>query len=165
MRLVETDALTVTWPEDIDANSKIDIGIVYRGVEGGTDSTEALRHFIGGDLGNGIYVTADKRLAASYGGGPKASLNAGTRVVHAYRLSRALFPEEVIFLFGGAHHGEPILLISGSSIELWHGAWQSSVIEAVLRKLGQIALVIGTPNSIGINQIAVRDRSLLMPLT
>jgi hypothetical protein len=153
--------MNVRSPEDINANAKVTMGVLYRGVETGPDATQALRYFKGGDLGDGIYLTAWKELAASYGGGPKASVRSGTRVVYAYQVT-PLFPEDVVYLFGGLRRREPVRLVSGNGIELWEGPWVSSEIEAALRQHGG-KVVIGTPDSIGINQVAVRDRSILKP--
>jgi hypothetical protein len=84
------------------------------------------------------------------------------RVVHRYRVD-PLFPEDVAYLFGGATGGQPVSLVSGNGIEFWRGQWSSEKIEAALRG-HDIALVIGTPDSIGVNQIAVRNPKLLHPL-
>lgn len=156
--------LAVTDESQIDPYARVRMPPLYRGVEGGTDAIKALRAFRGGDLGNGIYFTAWKKLAASYGGGPKASVRAGTRVVHTYEITRPLFPEEVAYLFGGAHDGDECRLVSGNGIEFWRGPWESALIEQALADQ-EISIVIGTPESIGVNQIAVRDPSLVVPVS
>ena len=161
--LIRTLYESVRSPEDIDANAKVDLGVLYRGVEAGPNAQQALRHFKGGDLGDGIYLTAEQGLAASYGGGPKASVKAGTRVVHAYRVA-PLFPEDVVYLFGGRRADEPVRLVSGTGIELWHGPWKSAAIETALRHHPGIRVVVGTPDSVAVNQIAVRDPSVLSPM-
>jgi hypothetical protein len=160
--LVEMNALAVRRPDQLDPNQRIDVGLLYRGVEGQTDAVKALRYFTGGDLGDGIYFTPDRRLAATYGGGPRASIRAETRVVHTYRLAHALYPEDVTFLFGGLRSGEGVSLFSGNGIRLWHGPWATPEMEQALKRGGR--LVIGTPDSIGVNQIAVRDPSLVLPI-
>ena len=149
----------VRTPDDINANAKVNLGVLYRGVEAGPDATQALRHFNGGDLGDGIYMTAWKELAATYGGGPKASVRKGSRVVYAYQVA-PLFPEDVAYFFGGLRRGEPVQLVSGNGIKLWEGPWESAQIEAALRS-HEIKVVIGTPGSIGLNQVAVRDQAIL----
>lgn len=162
MTLCETSPLAVKAPDDIDPNVKVVLPTVYRGVEAGTDAQRAVRMFRGGDLGDGVYVTAKEWLAKTYGGGPQASVKNRRRVVHAYRLD-ALYPEDVAYLFGAATGGQPVSLVSGNGIELWRGPWSGGAIERALRG-HDIALVIGTPNSIGVNQIAVRHPNLLHPL-
>lgn len=160
--MTETEREPIRTPDDIDSNAKVDIGVLYRGVETGPDATQALRQFSGGDLGDGIYLTPVRSLAGSYGGGPKASVRAGTRTVHAYRVA-PLFGEDVVYLFGGSRHNDPVRLISGNGIELWRGGWSGAAIEKALSQHGGVKLVIGTANSVGVNQVAVRDRSILVP--
>lgn len=160
--LCESSPLAVKAPDDIDPNAKVVLPTVYRGVEAGTDAQRAIRVFRGGDLGDGVYVTAKEWLAKTYGGGPSASVKNRRRVVHAYRLD-ALFPEDVAYLFGAAIGGQPVILVSGNGIVLWRGQWSGEAIEHALHG-HDIALVIGTPDSIGVNQIAVRKPSLLQPL-
>lgn len=159
------DALSVRTPDQINPNAKVVLPTLYRGVEGGTDAQRAIRMFKGGDLGDGVYVTADKSLAQSYGGGWKASIKNGGRVVHAYSID-PLFPEDVAFLFGGlrADDSDPTCLVTGNGIEIYRGEWSGAHLESALRGTG-IKLVIGTPDSVGINQIAVRDPTLLHPLS
>ena|SRR5882672_1105373 len=152
--LCEASALTVRTPEDIDPHAKVVLPMVYRGVEAGTDAQRALRVFRDGDLGNGVYVTQHKWLAQTYGGGP-----GGKRVVHSYRID-PLFPEDVAYMFGGSRRDDPASLVTGNGIEIWRGEWTGRNVEAALRGHG-LNLVIGTPNSVGLNQIAVRERSLL----
>ena len=151
-------ALTVTAPEDIDPNTKVVLPVLYRGVEAGTNAQRAVRVFRHGDLGDGVYVTAHEWLAKTYGGGPN-----GARVVHRYQIE-PLFPEDVAYLFGGGVSAEDVSLISGNGIELWRGPWSGANVEAALRS-HDIKLVIGTPKSVGVNQIAVRDPQLLHPIS
>lgn len=157
-RLLETAPLAVLSPDDLDFNTKVVLPVVYRGVEAGTDASNAIRLSRGGDLGDGVYVTAQEWLAKTYGGGP-----GGKRVVHRYKVD-PLFPEDVAYLFGGKKTGELVSLMTGNGIKLWQGDWTSANLEAVLRRNG-MELVIGTPNSIGLNQIAVRNPRLLHPLS
>jgi hypothetical protein len=162
--LIEAVAVTsITSPDQLDANSKIVFPTLYRGVEGGTDAAKAIRTFRGGDIGDGVYLTAEKWLAASYSGGPKSRVSDGSRAVHAYTI-RPLFPEEVAFVFGGRGSSDPSAnytsLVSGNGIELWAGKWSPQAMEQVLADDG-IKVVVGTPKSIGLNQICVRDFSLL----
>ena len=148
---------TVITPNDIDPHAKVVLPIVYRGVEAGTDSRRAIRAFKGGDLGDGVYVTEHEWLAKTYGGGPN-----GARIVHAYRVA-PLFPEDVAYLFGGAQAHSPVSLVTGNGIEIWQGAWSGKTIEAALHG-HDIKIVIGTPQSVGVNQIAVREPALLSPI-
>lgn len=160
--LCEMAPLAVTTPDDINPNAKVVLPTVYRGVEGGTDAQRAIRIFRGGDLGDGVYVTARQWLAKTYGGGHKATVKNRGRVVHRYRID-ALFPEDVVYFFGGATSREPVSLVTGNGIELWRGEWSGENVEKSLRGHG-IKLVIGTPNSVGVNQIAIRDPRLLHPI-
>lgn len=138
---------------DIYSNSKVVLPTVYRGVEKGTDAQRAIRMFKGGDLGDGVYVTPKLWLAKTYGGGPN-----GKRVAHAYTVD-PLFPEDVAYLFGD----HEVQLVTGNGIEIYRGEWSGEHLEAALRHTG-ITVVIGTPKSIGINQIAIREPSLLHPV-
>ena len=156
--LIETAPLAVTTPEDIDSNTKIVLPVLYRGVEAGTDAQRAVRVFRHGDLGDGVYVTAHEWLAKTYGGGPN-----GQRVVHRYQID-PLFPEDVAYLFGGGVSAEDVTLVSGNGIELWRGPWSGANIEVALHG-HDIKLVIGTPKSVGVNQIAVREPRLLRPIS
>ena len=165
-RLVEAAApiiMNVRSPDDINDNAKVNVGLLYRGVEAGPDAIKSLRYFKGGDLGDGIYLTAWEELAASYGGGPKASVRNGTRVVYAYHVA-PLFPEDVVYFFGGMRRDDPVRLISGNGIDLWQGPWEGAKVEAAVRQHGGVKMVIGTPASVGINQVAVRDQSILKPV-
>ena len=147
---------------EINPNTKVNLGTLYRGSEGGIDAATAMRHSPVGDLGAGIYVTPSENIASSYGGGPSASVKAGTRAVHSYEL-QSLYPEDVAYVFGGRKVGEPASLVSGNGIELWSGEWGSAAMEKAIQKHEGIKVVIGTPDSIGINQINVRDPSILTP--
>ncbi len=146
-------------PNDIDPNSKVRLGEVFRGTEG-TATKEAAANRSGlGDLGDGVYVTRDEKIAGSYGGGPKAKLSDGTRKVHSFDVS-VLNPDDVAYVFGGAKVGEDVTLIRGNSVFIWSGPWSGANIEGALKGI-DIKAVIGTPKSIGINQIAIRDPSIL----
>jgi len=155
--ILETSVLTVRTPKDINPNAKVVLPVVYRGVEAGIDARRALRVFRDGDLGDGVYVTQHKWLAQTYGGGP-----GGKRVVYPYRIA-PLFPEDIAYLFGGRKAGEPVSLVTGNGIEIWRGEWTGRNVEAALRGHG-LDLVIGTPESIALNQIAVREPNLLHPI-
>jgi hypothetical protein len=134
---------------------------MHRGVARGVSAKDALRPTAVGDLGAGVYLSPSKEIASSYGGGPTASVRAGTRVVHSYRLSRQLQPDEVARVYGGAKYGEDVVLVSNGS-EIYKGPWGAKQMEAALSKHPKIKMVIGTEKSIGINQIAVRDPSVLV---
>ncbi len=131
-------------------------GPVFRGTETGGNP---LRSFREGDLGTGIYYTPSERLAASYGGGPTASVSKGTRQVHERFLEDAL-PEETVYLHGGRKYGEPVQLIDGNGNKIWEGDWKGANIDAALKEMNP-RVVIGAPGSIGEGQIAIRDPSLL----
>jgi hypothetical protein len=149
-------------PEQINPNAMVRLGTLFRGTETGPTPQEALRVFKGGDLGQGVYLTGSKELAGSYGGGPSASLSKGTRTVHSYDV-KPLYPEQVAYIFGGHKYGEPAHLVSGNGIHLWSGEWSAKNIEAVLQRHPDLKAIIGTPDSIGINQISIRSPEILMP--
>lgn len=167
----ETLATDVIRPEDINPNVKISLGPIYRGTEGGIDAaTAAKRTMVGGDLGTGVYVTPDENLAATYGGGPRASVKAGTRAVHSYEAAD-LYPEEVAYVFGGMGMDDPVKIISGNGIPLYEGPWTGGTgrpggaMEDALQAHEGLKVIVGTPDSVGVNQIAVRDPSILQPHT
>ena len=110
-----------------------------------------------------MYLTHSQDLASTYGGGPTASVKAGTRAVHGYQLKKPLFPEDAAYIFGGKKRGEEVRIVSGNGIEVWRGPWSSKAMEDALQNHA-FKIVIGTPDSIGLNQIAVRDKSILAPL-
>lgn len=152
-------------PADIDPNAKIDTGTVYRGVEttqrNGAKSTptNSLRAMTNGDIGDGIYFTREEWLAGTYGGGPRASLKAGTRTVFKYRI-KPVFPDAVLWVFGGVESGGPLQLWSGTGVMIFEGDFRD--IERICHR-EQAALVIGTRHSYGLNQICVREKSLVIP--
>lgn len=144
-------------PADI-TRSKVSLGEVYRGTGSGQDPAN-LRSSLG-DLGKGVYLTPSRPIAESYGGGPEASVNKGTRQVHAYTMPE-LFPEEVVFVFGGKKIGSQVTLVDGNGLKIWEGDWKGENIERALANESDIKAVVGTPDSIGLNQIAIRDPSIL----
>lgn len=144
-------------PADI-TSSKVSLGEVYRGTGSGQDPAN-LRSSLG-DLGKGVYLTPSRPIAESYGGGPEASISKGTRQVHAYTMPE-LFPEEVVFVFGGKKIGSPVTLVDGNGLKIWEGDWKGENIERALANEPDIKAVVGTPDSIGLNQIAIRDPSIL----
>lgn len=145
---------------EINPNSMVKLGTLFRGTEGTANSKTAIRSMKGGDLGDGVYMTQNQKLASTYGGGPKANISDGTRKVHSYD-TNSLYPEDVAYLFGGRNVGEPVKLVSGNGIPLWEGKWSGTNLENVLQKHNDIKAVIGTPNSVGMNQISIRDPSIL----
>jgi len=147
-------------PEMISPNQKVDLGTVFRGTEAGVGVKNAAQRVSQGDLGTGVYVTPQRWLAESYGGGPQASMREGTREVHQFNTASA-YPEEIAYVFGGARFDEPISIYSGNGIKLWEGPWSGKNIDRVLADHPDIKAVVGTPNSIGLNQIAIRHRSML----
>lgn len=138
------------------------LGTVYRGTEGGITGQQAIRKSAIGDLGPGVYVTKSEDLAKTYGGGPKASVKAGTRKVHQMDLA-PLQPEEVAYVFGGKNENEKVTIVRGDDALLWRGPWSSKNMGELFARTPGIKAVVGTPDSIGVNQIAVRDPSLLTP--
>lgn len=156
------EAVRVVSPTQLTGDTKIALPTLYRGVEGATDSKNAVRKTSGGDLGDGCYLTPWYNLAASYGGTSKSKISDGTRAVHRYTLKRELYPEEIVFMFGNGTANNPIRLVTGSGIEIWRGPWNVSEIEKELSSQHGIAIVIGTPLSLGVNQVCVRDFSLLV---
>ena len=142
--------------------------IVYRGTEAGPNAQQAIRPMVGGDLGDGVYVTPSEDLAGSYGGGPGASVKKGTRAVHSYDMPD-LPPEHVAYVHGGAKIGEDVRIVNGHGEEIYSGPWDGgtgtpgSKMEAALQQHPQIKAVVGTPESIGVNQISIRDPSILTP--
>jgi len=102
--------------------------VLYRGTEPGSFEQTA-RDFAGGELGGGIYVTEHFSVAATYGGGPGASVEAGTRVVHEIEWAQKPTEKETGFLEGvgpkvkefGREHFSQERLISGEGKELWRG--------------------------------------------
>jgi hypothetical protein len=154
----DTPTAVPKTPDEIDANKKVHLGTLYRGT--GKAQAGNLR-VTDGDLGRGVYLTKEKSLAESYGGGPNASVQEGTRVVTAYSLPR-LFPDDVAYVFGGKRIADDVVLVSGTGIELWRGEWNAGKnIESALAAHEGIKAVIGTPESIGLNQVAIRDPSIL----
>lgn len=158
-----------TNPGDIDPNQRIDLGVIYRGVESicnvrhvESDPVSTLRVCKGGDLGDGIYFTQDLKLAQSYGGGPSATIKNGGRKVFSYRLPQ-IYPDQVAFLFGGAKSGQGVEIWSGTGILIWQGPWNVEQIESVCHHEA-FDLVIGAPGSIGQNQICVRNKTIIRPV-
>ncbi len=139
----------------------------YRGMESGNPKA-ALRESEFGELGRGIYVTPERWLAASYGGGPKASETAGTRSVHEFKFKRKLYPDEVGYLVGGRSGSEDAKLISGNGIELWAGKLTGALAERpTFREMNDAArgsglrLLMGMPDSVAINQAVILDASIV----
>lgn len=139
-------------------------GGAYRGVAGGVSRDAAKlspeSHGIG-DMGRGTYVTPNRSIAESYGGGPKASIKDGTRAVHQYRIDHTP-PENVAYLEGGRMSRGPLSNVTirdGTGRELYHGAWKPVEVEKALGP--KIKVVVGANDSIGNNQISVRDPSWL----
>ena len=143
-------------PDDLDPNQKVQLGRQYRGT--GAGQAGNLNSMLG-DLGQGTYFTPSEQLAASYGGGPKASVASGTRVVTPYNFA-PLFPEDVGYIFGGKERGSNFNLFSGNGVELGRAPWSGENMENMLAGQG-LKAVVGTPNSIGINQLAIRDPSII----
>jgi hypothetical protein len=139
---------------------------IYRGTEAGTKGAET-RAAPRGELGPGIYFTPDAKLAASYGGGPTASIAKGTRVVHTAELARDLKAEEIGTLEGGSRDGETARLVSNGK-ELWRGEWnarksQEANYQAMVKAIkgAGLKMIVGADDSIAINQVAVTDPNIL----
>jgi hypothetical protein len=146
-------------PAELGANRKIPLGTLYRGTA--TQHGENYLRSSLGDLGEAIYMSPSWDIASSYGGGPKASVRKGTRQVFEYDLPD-LFPEEAAFMFGGGRVGEPVSLVDGNGMPLWTGDWKAANLERALADQFGIKAVIGTPNSVGLNQVGIRD-PLIIP--
>jgi hypothetical protein len=145
-------------PDDIDPNRKVNLGRQYRGT--GVGQAGNLNQMMG-DLGRAVYLTPHEWLAATYGGGPQASVAKGTRVVTPYNIA-PLFPEDVGYIFNGAQRGSNFNLFSGGGVELARAPWSIENMENVLSK-HDLKAIVGTPQSIGVNQLAVRDPSIIQP--
>lgn len=143
---------------------------IYRGTEAGTPGA-ALRKSSDGEIGPGIYYTPHKWLASSYGGGPKASVKAGTRTVHEATVDQ-LAPEHVAYAWqpsADAGGGGPTYITSHTG-DLLHtydplgstpDAIQSRMtIPDVMRQHG-VKMVVGHDTGIAGNQISVIDPSIL----
>lgn len=76
---------------------------------------------------------------------------------------RPVYPEDAVYVFGGQRRDQDVVLVSGTGIELWHGPWGNEPHSAMDTALNGSRLVIGTVDSIGVNQIAVRDATLIQP--
>jgi hypothetical protein len=133
-------------------------GVLFRGT---ASTAPALSVAPVGDLSKGVYLTPDARIAASYGGGPTASVKAGTRAVQSYEFNRPLDPKEVAIVFGGAHVGEDVRIHKGDGTLIYSGPWGAKQMEAALAPHSDIKAVFGDEKSIGVNQVAVRDPSIL----
>ena len=134
---------------------------MYRGTASGIDATGAIRPTAIGDLGSGVYLSPSKEIASSYGGGPEASVKNGTRVVHSFGFNRELKPDEVAHVFEGAKVNEDVRIVRGDGTQLYKGPWGAKQMEAALKQHPNIKAVIGDKKSIGVNQVAVRDPSIL----
>lgn len=143
---------------------------LYRGTEGGTPGA-ALRKSSDGEIGPGIYYTPHKWLASSYGGGPKASVKDGTRVVHEATVDQ-LAPEHVAYAWqpkADAGTGAPTYITSHTG-DLLHTydplgntpeAVQSRMaIPGVMQQNG-VKMIVGHDDSIAGNQVSVIDPSVL----
>lgn len=138
---------------------------VYRGTE--TGDAGLTRVSRGGEMGDGIFVTESRRLAASYGGGPKAREGAG-RTVHEIDLPE-LPPEQYGYIHGGANTGSRAQLKDylGNVLHEYEpvkntpeGAAERDNLAKVARANGMKVLV-GLKDSIGENQISVLDKTLI----
>jgi hypothetical protein len=134
---------------------------MFRGTEKGTTPQSALRMAPTGDLGRGVYLSPNEKIAGSYGGGPKASLSDGSRVVHSYEFNRTLEPQEIAHVFGGAKIGSDVQIVRGDGHKIYDGPWSGKLMESALSPHSNIKAVFGDEKSIGINQIAIRDPSVL----
>ena len=136
---------------------------LYRGTETGTAGVR--RESLDGEMGRGIYATPSKRLAASYGGGPKARVGAG-RDVHELSLPK-LSPEQYGYVEGGSREGEKAKLVDHTGTVLHEfdgtkisGREERRQLRAIADKAGMKVLV-GEKGSIGENQVAILDQNLI----
>ena len=140
-------------PDDIDPAKMVKLPTLYRG--SGVGQAGNL-NVADGDIGRGVYLTPNRKIAESYGGGPTASVSDGTRVVTAYTVPH-LYPGDVVYVFGAKRVDDDVSLVSGTGIELWKGTYSPANVERVLAQQDDLKAVIGTPDSVGLNQIAIRD--------
>lgn len=154
--VVTADSLPVT-PEDVKSRP-VHLGTVFRGTAAST--TDVLKPAAKGDLGAGLYLTPNQRIAASYGGGPKATVANGMRKVHEIEIA-PLQPEDVAFIFGARKVDEKVTVIRGDDALLWRGPYSGENLEDLFKRMPDIKAVVGTPESVGLNQIAIRDPSIV----
>jgi hypothetical protein len=158
----------ITSPDQIDRSKPVVLGTVYRGTESGNRDAR-LRTTDNGDLGRGVYVTHLEKLAASYGGGPKARVSDGTRVVHTFNPS-PVAPKDAAFAFGNSQNST-VKVVRATGETIWEGKWASgrvnesdSPMGAAIRESG-VKVVIGATGGFLHNQTAVLDKSILEPTT
>lgn len=142
---------------------------LFRGTESGSPEA-TLRETEGGELGGGYYLTPSRDLAATYGGGPTASVKAGSRVVHEFSWNRTIGPDDVAYLKGGAAVGTEAQLLSGVGFVIWAGKWSGGKSESENRdamfraaKAAGVKVLIGLDDSVARNQVAILDRSIIKP--
>jgi hypothetical protein len=140
---------------------------LYRGTESGTTGAHLRESAEGGELGVGTYVTPHKWLAATYGGGPKASVEAGTRAVHELKFAKRLYPEEVGHLRGGLE-GTDAVLETDAGVPLWQGKWEAmksqrdniNEMNRIARESG-LKVIFGADDSVARNQAVLLDKDVV----
>jgi pterin-4a-carbinolamine dehydratase/GNAT superfamily N-acetyltransferase len=133
--------------------------VLYRGTGPGSFDQTA-RDFTGGELGGGVYFTADKSVADGYSEGPG-------HVTHAVEWVRKPTQKETGYLTGGpSDFSNEERLHDGLGRELWTGTTnenfrqhRSDLKDAALK--AGLKVIIGMHNVSGAGQIAVLDKSLL----
>lgn len=154
--VVTADSLPLK-PEDVKSRP-VHLGTVFRGTAAST--TDVLKPATKGDLGAGLYLTPNQKIAASYGGGPKATVANGMRKVHEIEIA-PLQPEDVAFIFGARKVDDKVTVIRGDDALLWRGPYSGENLEDLFKRMPGIKAVVGTPESVGLNQIAIRDPSIV----
>ena len=140
---------------------------LFRGTEPGRPEL-TLRESADGEMGRAFYLTPQQWLAETYGGGPKASVKDGTRIVRGYDFTRSIGPEDVAYLEGGSTGMDDAVLRSGVGFEIWRGKISAKKDEApnraamnkAAREAG-VKMIVGNDDSVAINQVAVLDKSIL----
>jgi hypothetical protein len=159
----------VTSPDQIDHAKPLVLGKVYRGTEAGNQDAR-LRVTMNGDLGRGVYITQHEKLAASYGGGPKARVSDGTRVVHSFDITKPIAPKDYAYAFASSTGGT-VKIVRGNGETIFDGKWTAGKVKdddspmgVAIRESG-VKVVVGATGGFLHNQTVVLDKSILEPTT
>lgn len=141
---------------------------LLRGTEGGNPAAR-LRVTGDGEMGPGTYATQHQWLASSYGGGPKASVAKGTRVVHSMPIG-PLEPKHVGYVYQGLNDTNGIAHLSDNRGDILHWfdalgntpeARQSRQDLVKVAKQNGMKILVGHDDSIATNQVNILDHSVL----
>jgi hypothetical protein len=141
---------------------------LYRGTESGTKGA-ATRVSPDGEMGPGNYASPSMSIASSYGGGPKASVKAGTRTVHALPIG-PLKPEDIGYVWKGYKPGAGDAMLIGHNGDLLHSydalgntpeAKASRAEMVKVAKQHGIKMIVGHDDSIAHNQVNILDQSVV----